>query len=330
MCSNSFADEYFLPMRITIFIVFTSSSIIHKTFGLYTLLIPKMSASIFFYIALLFHHLSPAIVSVSGFQTTRRTREVPRLTDHRGRTREHGIDPCPLSATISVVDDDLYDEKLIAAASSKLDWEIMEETSQKPILNLSLREVSPEETQICTDEVDDDALEWNRGQRWTATVEYLSELGVISKEESSSASESSTPSSTTSSSSILLRECPQLFRLDPSDIQETARWVIDEFGLAYLKAAVLRDGNSILLSFRKEDAAYGLEFMSMMMMTDAKTACAASSAFMLEAVRGGIQERAVSAALGAAGDAASTASRSIASDTMESFRQLRDANRNKK
>ena len=225
------------------------------------------------------------------------------------------------SASIGVDGDDFYDDNLIMAASKKLDWEITEQRSQKPILNLSLRDVSPEETTNSTDDDEEDISEWNRGQRWSVSVEYLSELGLFANEGSS------TP---TESSSVLLRNCPQLFRLDPSSIQETAQWIIDEFGLVYLQAAVLRDGNCVFLTFRKEDAAYGLQFMSLMMMTDAKTACAASSAFLLEAIRGGIQERTVSAALGAAGTATSTASRSIASDTMESFRQLRDANRNKK
>ena len=224
-----------------------------------------------------------------------------------------------MSATANVKDDGFYDDNLITMASEKLDWEKSDERNQKPVLNLSLRDTSPEERRINKDD-DDDVLQWNRGQRWTITVDHLSDLGVFANDEGS----------TNKSSRALLKNCPQLFRLDPSAIRETAQWTIREFGIVYLQAAVLRDGNSILLSFRKDDASYGLEFMSVMMMTDAKTACAASSAFLLEAIRGGIQERAVSAALGAAGSATSKASQSIASDTMESFRKLRDANRHKK
>lgn len=226
-----------------------------------------------------------------------------------------------MSVSASTDDCDVvYDDDLIANASKKLDWEKSEAKSQQPILNLSLRDASPEESMTNTDDDEDnDVLEWNCGQRWAITVEKLSEIGVFASDKDP-----------LESRRTLLKNCPQLFRLDPSEIQETAKWVIDEFGLAYLRIAVLRDGNSILLSFKKEDAAYGLEFMSMMMMTDAKMACAASSAFFLEAIRGGIQERTVSAALGAASSATSQASKSIASDTMESFRQLRDANRHKK
>jgi len=262
-----------------------------------------------------------------------RTRIVPPVADHRHHAGESKRDLRRLSAAANIDGDFSYDDNLVTLASKKLEWEKLEDRSQKPLLNLSLREASPEETLINTD--GDDVLEWNRGQEWTVTVKYLTELGVFPQEELFPVStELSSPSLTslspTSSSSILLRNCPQLFRLNPSVIEETARWIIDEFGLPYLKAAVMRDRNSILLSFRKEDAAYGLEFMSVMMMMDAKQACAASSAFLLEAIRGGIQERAVSTALGAAGSAASKASQSIASDTMESYRKLRDANRNKK
>jgi hypothetical protein len=278
-----------------------------------------MSASILFSsIGLLCFYFSPALICVYGFQPICRTRTVPPLTDHPDHTGENGRDlVCHFSAATSVGGDGSYDDNLVAAASKKLDWELSEEKKQKPILDLSLRDVSPDETKADGDG-DGDVLEWNRGQRWTVTVEYLSELGVFANEGSSPASEE------------IVSVCPQLFRLDPSAIQETARWIIDEFGLAYLQAATLRDNNPILLSFRKDDAAYGLEFMSLMMMTDAKPACGLSSALLLEAIRGGIQERAVSAALGAAGNAASQATRSIASDTMESFRKLRDANRNKK
>jgi len=128
---------------------------------------------------------------------------------------------------------------------------------------------------------------------------------------------------------VLLKHCPQLFRLEPTAIRETARYIVSEFGADYLRNAVLRD-DAVLLSFRKDQVAYGLEFMSTMMMTDARPVCGASSAFFLQAIEGGIQERTVGAALGAASAATSKASRSIASDTMESVRKLRDVTRHKK
>lgn len=257
--------------------------------------------------------------SAFGFQSTNRSGTLSPAKNHQHRISENRRGLCHFSVTTSSEDGIIYDDTLIAKAAEKLDWEKSELKSQKPILNLSLRDPSPEETEIDIDDDDGDILEWNQGQRWAITVDHLSNLGLFSNDAGS-----------INSSQVLLQNCPQLFRLDPSSIQETAEWIINEFGLAYLQAAALRDGNSILLSFRKADASYGLEFMSVMMMMDAKMACGASSAFFLEAIRGGIQERAVSAALGAAGSATSQASRSIASDTMESFRQLRDANRHKK
>ena len=221
------------------------------------------------------------------------------------------------------IEGDFYDDGILAAASKKLDWEESLEKSEKPILNLSARDASPEEMDTNT-EYAANMDEWGRGQRWAITVEHLTKLGAFTDAEGSSMFP------TSDNISILLKNCPQLLRLDPTEILETANWIVDEFGLPYLKDAIIRDNNSVLLSFRKEDAVYGLEFMSTMMMTDAKPACAASSAFLLEAIRGGIQERSISAMLGAASTATSKASQSIASDAMQSFRQLRDTNRKKK
>lgn len=270
--------------------------------------------------ALLCHCQLFLFLRVDGFQTIRSTcmvRNVPRFTDHRQNTSKNGRTIGCFSAAGGIGDDNL-----VALASEKLDWEIAEETSRKPVLNLSIRDASPEET--TTDESDDnDVCEWNRGQRWTVTLKHLTELGVTVNEASASSDD------TSNTGSVFLENCPQLFRLDPSEVRETAQWIVDEFGLSYLKAAAIQNKNSVLLSFRKEDAAYGLEFMTTMMMMDAKPACAASSALLLQAIRGGIQERAVGAALRAAENATSQASKSIASDTMESLRQVRDATRNK-
>lgn len=126
----------------------------------------------------------------------------------------------------------------------------------------------------------------------------------------------------------ILQHCPQLLRLDPIMVTETAEWVINNFDVEYLESEWK------LLSYPVDDAAYGLDFMAtMMMMTgnpDAvRTLCSQSTAMLLQGIEGGIQERAVQSALGAASEATSKASKSIASDTMESFRQLRSSRRNK-
>jgi len=159
-------------------------------------------------------------------------------------------------------------------------------------------------------------------------VGYLSEIGVFQNQEEES-------SEVSKRSSVLLKHCPQLFRLRSEAVQETAQWLVETFGLSYLRQAVLtdstkEDNQAILLSFRKDDAEYGLTFLSRMMMGNAKPVCEASSSFFVQGIQGGIQERFVSAALGDAGQATSKASKSIASDTMASFRQLKDSNRRKR
>ncbi|VEU39410.1 unnamed protein product [Pseudo-nitzschia multistriata] len=215
------------------------------------------------------------------------------------------------------------DPKLVAAASEKLAWELTEDRRQKPILNLSSRDASPEETQGKEDECEN-ISEWDRGQRWKISLGYLSDLGV-----DVDATRAAHNGHEEILGAAMLENCPQLVRLKPEAIRDTAEWIATEFGLGYLKDSVLPQ-HSVLLSFRSSDASYGLEFMGLMMMGDARPACSASPAFLVTAIEGGLQERTVGKALGAAGEATSKASRSIASDTMESFRQLRGATRHKK
>lgn len=289
----------------------------------------KMAASITtLWISLIVGYFfdSPIIEGINGLQPI----IVPSLTqiarDHKSCRPRHSFYRVvyALDSSSGADEDGESDQYLMSVVSRKLSWEISEAQTQKPVLNLSLRDASPEEAR--DDENADDVSEWDQGQRWMITVGYLSSLDIVTDD-----LDSNEPwLSPARSSSSLLKECPQLFRLEPRDIRETVEWIISEFGLAYIKKAVSQDKQSILLSFRKDDIAYGLEFMSIMMMGDAKPACGASSAFLLQAIQGGIQERTIGAALGAAGEATSKASRSIASDTMQSFRQLRDAKRRKK
>lgn len=86
-----------------------------------------------------------------------------------------------------------------------------------------------------------------------------------------------------------------------------------------------------LLSFRCSDVAYGVEFLgTMMMMTSADAvvaACATSPAFLLSGIQGGIQERAVEKALGAAGSATSAANQKIVGDAVQSWNQIQQRKR---
>ena len=127
--------------------------------------------------ALLGYYNSSIAVGVHGFQQTSRIIPAPLLSVHSdSRARGIGLfSAIDGSDDAAAADDDDYDDDdLIAAASKKLAWEISEETSRKPLLNLSSRDASLEETRINDDDdVDDDDTrsDWNRGQRWTVTLE---------------------------------------------------------------------------------------------------------------------------------------------------------------
>jgi hypothetical protein len=205
-------------------------------------------------------------------------------------------------------------DDLVAGASQKLLWETLDESSQRPVLDLSSRQNDATFKDISRprdgDENGADTSEWDQGQRWNVTKQSLSAMGI---------------DVVGGTESIFLRECPQLLRLESSTVVEMAQWVIDEFGVNYLQSS------PTLLGFRAADAIYGLEFLSLMMMVpDAKPSCVASGKLLLAAIQGGIQERAVKNALGSASTAASQASQAIAADAVASYRQLKTANKNPK
>lgn len=255
--------------------------------------------------------------------TTRGSLISDRNHNHNNDNYNNAYHRCLLFSSF-INDGNYNDEEFIIAATQKLTWEINEKTNQKPLLDLSLRDTSPEEydssDELLTTEATSD---WDQGQQWKITLKILSEL-IDSVDENDI-----TPPPSIIQESKILENCPQLFRLEPIIIEETAQCIIDEFGIQYLQSSVLND-NPIILSYKADDVVYGLQFMTTMMMTDSKPACAASSSLLLLAINGGIQERAVSTALGAAADATSKANKSIASDTMQSLRQIRTTNRNKK
>jgi hypothetical protein len=292
-----------------------------------------------YYFTVFNYVLFTAGLRVHGFQQQQHQRIIFHTTTTRTMTRDslisnrnhnHNNDNynnayhrCLLFSSF-INDGNYNDEEFIIAATQKLTWEINEKTNQKPLLDLSLRDTSPEEydssDELLTTEATSD---WDQGQQWKITLNFLSEL-IDSVDENDI-----TPPPSIIQESKILENCPQLFRLEPIIIEETAQCIIDEFGIQYLQSSVLND-NPIILSYKADDVVYGLQFMTTMMMTDSKPACAASSSLLLLAINGGIQERAVSTALGAAADATSKANKSIASDTMQSLRQIRTTNRNKK
>lgn len=244
-----------------------------------------------------------------------------RLKNHHPEIIKRGSHHRLFSSSGDNIDDD---GTLKIAASKRLGWEIDDEISQKPILDLSMRNEEINNGGH-SKKIEDDTSDWDRGQRWKITLEILSNLCL----QNSTGDIATATSTATIQEKSILKICPQLFRLEPSSIQKTAQWIIDEFGIEYLKTSVLIH-NPVILSYKQDDAVYGLEFMSMMMMMDAKTACAASPALLLQGINGGIQERLVGNALGAASNATSKAAKSIASDNMASLRQLQRTSRFKR
>jgi hypothetical protein len=183
----------------------------------------------------------------------------------------------------------------IEAASTKLLWEVLEERHAQPVLNLSQREVSPE-----TDDAIVETSDWDQGQRWSETTEGLQALEI--------------------SPHLLLDQCPQLYRLESSQVLETAAWLIQEgFGATYVIS------EPRVLSYKCCDAEYGLEFLQQMLMSTS-FAPAFLAPLLLSGIEGGLQERAIQEALGAAGDATYNANQRIAGDaaaTLKAFKQKR-------
>ena len=199
------------------------------------------------------------------------------------------------------------DDEFYEAVACKLAWETLEEANARPVLNLSGRNDSPEihsQPEQQDQDQKDSLAEWK--QKWqTKTLPGLLGLGIqIENHESD-----------------FLGKCPQLLRLDPALVLETATWFVEEFGCSYISK------EPSLLSFRQADAAYGVEFLGTMMMVGnekAKLACAASPALLRSGIEGGIQERAVERALGAAGQATATARQNMAGDAMQTLRHIQN------
>ncbi len=218
------------------------------------------------------------IVLIRGFQQNRPIRLNPCHHQH------------PISSLHSCKNYNIQD------ATIQLPWETLEGASRRPVLNLSSRDQSFEESTVSHEEMC--TSEWDQGQRWDQTRNGLEKRGLKISDK-------------------FLKACPQLLRLEPDMVLNTADWVLREFGATYLEA------EPRLLGYRPEHVQYGLEFMSLMMMTDARAICRSSPAVLLTGIDGGIQEQAVKAALGAAGTATTKASHSIVGDAVVALQALK-------
>jgi hypothetical protein len=188
----------------------------------------------------------------------------------------------------------------IEAASGKLLWEVLEERQAQPVLNLSKRDDAP--SPDSNNEIVVDTSEWDQGQRWSETKKGLQALDIIS-------------------SPLLLQKCPQLYRLESSQVIQTAAWLIEKGGFD----ATFIISEPRVLSYKCCDVEYGLEFLQQMLMSTS-FGPAFLGPLLLSGIDGGLQERAVQEALGAAGDATYNANQRIAGDaaaTLKSLQQKR-------
>lgn len=220
------------------------------------------------------------IILVDGFSSTH----------HRSPTKLYLSPSCRRSSSRLFASGRGYDN-MKKDALKLLIWETLEESANRPVLNLSGIDDTPETNNPGTED-------WNQGQLWEETKQGLLDRGMTDPETS-------------------LTSCPQLLRLAPSVVLDSADLVVQEYGLPYLES------EPRLLTYRSEHIAYGLEFMSTMMMADAKVVCSLTPAFLLSGIDGGIQEQAVHSALGAAGAATSQANKRIAGDAMSALHILK-------
>jgi hypothetical protein len=130
----------------------------------------------------------------------------------------------------------------IQAASAKLQWEILEERMARPVLDLSKNREEIIENEKSA--LQDDTSDWDQGQRWSETSTGLRALGLSSPDE-------------------LLLTCPQLYRLESSQILETSKWLAQQegFGVTYIVQ------EPRVLSYKLTDVEYGLEFLKLMTMS---------------------------------------------------------------
>mmetsp|Transcript_40324 Transcript_40324/g.90526 ORF Transcript_40324/g.90526 Transcript_40324/m.90526 type:complete len:290 (-) Transcript_40324:149-1018(-) len=215
----------------------------------------------------------------------------------------------------------------IAAAVSKLTWELWKEKESAPVLDLSRRESRVAAFESISTARDDPSREsqsfeeegwageeWVGGSVWVETVRGLGELGVFDCGGSLVDSQGCRE---------ILALAPQLLRLPTQSVLDSARFVVEEAGLG---AGSLVAEPSLLV-WPAEDLRYALKFLSTMMALKSgeavRQACAAQPALLLAGVEGGFQERAVADAFGSAAAATSKAKEAIVNDAMAAARQLR-------
>ena len=212
------------------------------------------------------------------------------------------------------------DDDFLRSVSQPLLWETVAKQEERPVLNLSARDASPEAAVSMSKDGNDtnnsvpsaadeseELSEWASGTIWEKTNQALGDLLDLTTCES------------------YLSACPQLYRLDSTSVVESATLLTQEYGLTEAVLSI----EPRLLAFPADDIAYGVRFLSTMMMMPpdlALGACRASPELLLTGIEQGIQERAVQKALSDASTATSDASKKIAGDLAATYNQIRNKN----
>uniref|UniRef100_A0A7R9WUZ9 Uncharacterized protein n=1 Tax=Craspedostauros australis TaxID=1486917 RepID=A0A7R9WUZ9_9STRA len=189
-----------------------------------------------------------------------------------------------------------YSDEFLQRVEEKLVWEKLEESTQKPVLDLSKhRGFLASDNSDSNDDYDDDYDDIPTIV-WDQTKSELEHLGIHMKDEA------------------VQQECPQLYRLDTAMVLDTAQYLLSQ---NYSATSITPK----LLSFHASDVEYGLEFLKTMMMNPNVSMSTLPAALLLSGIEGGIQERAVQSALSSASDATSQANQRIVGDIQSTIRQ---------
>ena len=111
---------------------------------------------------------------------------------------------------------------LADAAAQLLPWEQLASAQDKPILNLSGRDDSPEDVNNSQKKRVLDTSAWDTGERWQNTWSHLCEVLPLLLLTSSSVSQEEYSED---GASLFVTQCPQLLRFESDHIRETASFI---------------------------------------------------------------------------------------------------------
>ena len=234
-----------------------------------------------------------------------------------GIKSERSLNPLRLSEKNFCSDDGDFKESVKA----KLSWELLKEQESKPVLNLSIRDASPEDEEETNKIIDED--DWMNGSRWKATKEQLQQMNIISQEKN-------VDNESYNIDELFLTAAPQLYRLKTNEIMETVSVILNICTEDESKARELIKMEPKLLTYPSIDVEYGMEFLqTMFMLQSSLPQSMITPELMVSGIEGGIQERHVSRMLGDAASATSGANQRIAADAVALRKSINNKSTNK-